>query len=141
MYREGITEAVGRVIREIYDESRRVAHALDFDMTQYRDADFTTTASIMGVEFEAPVDTLGVVASIIGPTSLGSRYMTEDLPYGLVPRSELGRLAGVPTPVIDGIVSIGSIVCREDYWTNGRTLRTLGFESLSLDEILGVLAG
>lgn len=100
-----------------------------------------TTASIMGVEFEAPVDTLGVVASIIGPTSIESRYITEDLPYGLVPRSELGRLAGVRTPVIDGIVSIGSIVCREDYWTNGRTLRTLGFESLSLDEILGVLAG
>ena len=141
MYREGVTEAVARVIREIYEESRRVARALDFDMTQYRDDDFKTTASIMGAEFEAPVDTLGVIASIIGPTSLESRYITEDLPYGLVPRSELGRLAGVPTPVIDGIVSIGSIVCREDYWTNGRTLRTLGFENPSLDEIFGVLAG
>lgn len=139
MYREGITEAVARVIREIYEESRRVARAFDFEMTQYRDADFRTTASIMGVEFEAPVDTLGVVASIIGPTSLGSRYITEDLPYGLVPRSELGRLAGVPTPVIDGIVSIGSIVCREDYWASGRTLERLGLEGLGREEIISML--
>lgn len=140
MYREGITEAVGRVIRAIYDESRRVARALDFEMTEYREGDFKTTASIMGVEFQAPADTLGVIASVIGPTSLESRYITEDLPYGLVPRSELGRLAGVPTPVIDGIVSIGSVVCREDYWTGGRTLRSLGLERQSLDEILAFVA-
>ncbi len=141
MYREGVTPAVARVIREIYNESRRLAHALDFEMTKYREDDFTTTASMMGVEFEAPADTLGVIASIIGPTSLGSRYITEDLPFGLVPRSELGRLADVPTPVIDGIVSIGSIVCQEDYWTSGRTLEKLGLGGLGREEIVNTLMG
>ncbi len=141
MYREGITEAVALVIREIYEESRRVAEAFNFDMIQYRDIDFRTTTSIMGVEFVAPFDTLGVIASIIGPTSLKDRYITEDLPFGLVPRSELGRLANVPTPIIDSIVSIGSVVCQEDYWKSGRTLEALGLEGLTKDEIVRLIGG
>ncbi|NIA16338.1 MAG: hypothetical protein GWP08_19945, partial [Nitrospiraceae bacterium] len=76
MYREGITEAVARVIREVYEESRRVANALNFDMIQYRSIDFNTTTSIMGVEFVAPFDTPGVIASILGPTSINDRYIT-----------------------------------------------------------------
>lgn len=141
MYREGITEAVAFVIREIYEESRRVAEAFNFDMIQYRDIDFRTTASIMGVEFVAPLNTLGVIASIIGPTSLQSRYITEDLPMGLVPRSELGRLVNVPTPIIDGIVSIGSVVCQENYWYTGRTLESLGLAGKTKEEIIGFIKG
>jgi len=139
MYREGITEAVARVIREVYDESRRVANAFGFDMIEYRDVDFTTTTSIMGVEFVAPFDTRGVIASILGPASLRDRYITEDLPMGLVPRSELGRVVGVPTPVIDGIVSIGSVICKEDFWQTGRTLETLGISGMSRDDIVKVV--
>lgn len=141
MYREGITEAVAFVIQEIYEESRRVAEAFNFEMVQYRDIDFRTTASIMGVEFVAPFDTLGVIASIIGPTSIQSRYITEDLPFGLVPRSELGRLVNVPTPIIDSIVSIGSVVCQEEYWRRGRTLESLGLAGLTNDEIIRLIEG
>jgi hypothetical protein len=93
MYREGITEAVARVIREVYEESRRRAQSLGFDMLEYRGDDFNSTTSIMGVEFVAPFDTRGVIASILGPCTIEDRYITEDLPMGLVPRSELGRLA------------------------------------------------
>jgi opine dehydrogenase len=141
MYKEGITHAVARVIRAVYEESRRVARALGFDTLEYEDSDFEPTTSIMGIEFVAPEDTAGVIASIIGPTSLEDRYITADLPCGLVPRSELGRVVGVPTPVIDGTVSIGAIVCQEDYWKTGRTLKQLGLEGLSATEIMNVVEG
>jgi len=141
MYREGITESVARVIRRVYDESRQVGRALDFDMTEYRDIDFQTTCSIMGVEFVAPFDTAGVIAAILGPRTVHDRYITEDLPFGLVPRSQLGDVVGVATPLIDGIVSIGSVVCREDYWQTGRTLEKLGLAGLDRDGILAVVEG
>jgi len=141
MYGEGITESVARVIREIYEESRRVAERLGFGMMQYQEADFTTKCSIMGVEFVAPFDTQGVIGSILGPCSVQDRYITEDLPYGLVPRSELGRLVGVPTPVIDGIISVGAVVCREDYWQTGRTLAKLGLAGMSKEQIRRVVEG
>jgi opine dehydrogenase len=89
----------------------------------------------------APFGTEGVIGSILGPTSVRDRYITEDLPFGLVPRSALGRVAGVPTPVIDGIVSIGSVVCREDYWRTGRTLKTLGLAGLKKEQIRRVVEG
>ena len=141
MYREGITEAVARVIREVYNESGRVAARFDVEMIPYEDTDFDTTVSIMGVEFVAPFDTMGEIASILGPTSVDDRYITEDLPYGLVPRSELGRVVGVTTPLIDSLITIGSVVCRNHYWTTGRTLRSLGLDGWSREEILQALNG
>ncbi|MEW5725014.1 MAG: NAD/NADP octopine/nopaline dehydrogenase family protein, partial [Thermodesulfobacteriota bacterium] len=80
MYGEGITQSVAYVIKAVYEESDQLARALDFRMKQYRDIDFRTKCSIMGVEFEAPFDTCGVIGSILGPTSVQSRYITEDLP-------------------------------------------------------------
>jgi len=141
MYQEGITESVARVIREIYEESRRVARALGFDMTTYSDQEFATRVSIMGVEFVAPFDTHGVIGSILGPCSVQDRYITEDLPFGLVPRSELGDVVGVGTPVIEGIVSLGSVVCREDYWKTGRTLKKLGLAGMTGKEIMKMVEG
>ena len=139
MYNEGITESVALAIRAVYDESCEVAKALGFEMLEYRDIDFRTTTSIMGVSFEAPFDTFGVIGAIKGPTSVQARYITEDLPFGLVPRCELGRLVGVPTKVIDGFVSIGSVVCEADYWSTGRTLETLGLDGKTPEEIVQLL--
>ena len=49
MYNEGITESVALAIRAVYDESCEVAKALGFEMLEYRDIDFRTKTSIMGV--------------------------------------------------------------------------------------------
>ena len=141
MYREGITEAVARVIRTVYDEISLLATAFGVEMVQYEERDFRTTISIMGVSFQAPFDTAGVVGEIKGPHSIYDRYITEDLPFGLVPIVELGRKAGIATPVIEGIVNIGSAVCHENFWETGRTLETLGLADLSKEEILKLVDG
>ena len=99
MYREGITEAVARVIKGIYTETAALAKALGCKVVEYEARDFKTPTSIMGVAFQAPFDTQGVIASVRGPNSIHNRYITEDLPYGLVPMSQLGDKLDVPTPV------------------------------------------
>jgi len=136
MYREGITAAVARVIRQVYEETAVLGRALGFEVLQYEDRDFRTTATIMGVAFQAPFDTLGLIASIKGPQSLNDRYIKEDIPFGLVPMSELGKKLGVPTPIIDSIISLGSIICDEDFWTTGRRLKDLGLDEMNKDGIL-----
>ncbi|MDP2858402.1 MAG: NAD/NADP octopine/nopaline dehydrogenase family protein [Bacillota bacterium] len=141
MYREGITEAVARVIRSVFDEVEAVAKGLGMSVLQYEDRDFKTTATIMGVAFQGPFDTIGVIASIAGPHTIQDRYITEDLPFGLVPVSQLGDKLGIDTPLIDGIVSIGSVVCRENYWKTGRTLKRLGLDALSPCEIARYVNG
>lgn len=136
MYRVGITEAVARVIHSVYSEIRSVARALGTDVIEYDDRDFQSTGSIMAIAFQAPFDTLGVIASVAGPKSVHDRYVTEDLPYGLVPVSQLGKLVGVTTPAVDGLIDLGSIVCDEDFRANARGLDQLGLEGLGPDEIM-----
>lgn len=70
------------------------------------------------------------------PKDLTSRYITEDVPYGLVPMSELGRLTGVETPAIDALITIASIANQEDYRLTGRTLKSLGLDGLTKEQLL-----
>jgi len=136
LYREGLTAAVAQVIRKVYDETAAVAEKYHTKLIQYREADFRTTTSIMGVEFEAPFDTIGVIANVKGPSSLHDRYIREDIPFGLVPRSQLGQKVGVKTPIIDAVINLGSVVCGEDFWQTGRTLAALGLDTLDAGQLL-----
>lgn len=63
-----------------------------------------------------------------GPYTLKARHLTEDVPYGLVTWVSLGRLLAVPTPASEAIVTLASILNREDYWDLGRTVEKMGID-------------
>ncbi len=60
------------------------------------------------------------------PDTLNMRYLTEDVPTGLVPLSELGRALGILTPHIDNLIDLASEELNIDFRINGRTLDRLG---------------
>jgi opine dehydrogenase len=62
--------------------------------------------------------------------------LQEDIPYGLVPISSMGRILGVPTPTIDALIHLGSIVSGIDYWETGVTLDKLGIDNMTVKELL-----
>lgn len=64
-----------------------------------------------------------------------SRYIDEDVPYGTVMFSSLGRLLSVPTPVCDGINNVLSVVEEKDFWATGRTVEKLGLNGMSLEHL------
>jgi len=63
-----------------------------------------------------------------GPFNLDVRHLTEDIPYGLVTFSSLGKMLGVPTPVSDAIIKISEVLLDRDFWSMGRTVEALGFD-------------
>lgn len=63
-----------------------------------------------------------------GPFRLDSRHLTEDIPYGLVAYSSLGKMLGVPTPIIDSIIVMSEALLDVDFWSNGRTVEAMGFD-------------
>lgn len=141
MYREGVTEAVARVTKKLYEETVALGKALGVEVLQYSDRDFRTPGTIMApTTFEAPFDTLRVIGNIKGPKSIQDRYITEDLPFSLVLMSQLGDKVGVDTPIIDSIINIGAAVCNENFWETGRNLAVLGLEDLSKDEIIRLVS-
>ena len=68
--------------------------------------------------------------------ALDARYVTEDVPYGLVPIAELGRLAGVPTPVAQALTALASAALGRNFAGEGRTLERMGLEGRALATIM-----
>jgi len=71
-----------------------------------------------------------------GPFSLEARHLTEDIPFGLVTFSSLGKMLGVPTPVVDAIITIAEALLDRDFWKEGRTVESMGLDpDWSLDQV------
>lgn len=70
-----------------------------------------------------------------GPKTTDNRMITEDVPYGLVPLTCFARLAGVPTPTMDAVITMASVLNKTDYRMTGRTVESLGFEGKTPGEI------
>ena len=67
------------------------------------------------------------------------RYITEDVPYGTVMYSSLGRLLNVATPVSDSMNTAFSALEGRDFWAEGRTVERLGIEGMSRETLLHYL--
>lgn len=72
---------------------------------------------------------------ITGPDSIWNRYLTEDCPNGLVPWSELGKLCGVETPVMDSVISVYSVVHERPWRELGLKIDKLGLEGMTVSQI------
>jgi opine dehydrogenase len=70
-----------------------------------------------------------------GPTSMQDRYVTEDVPYGLVLLATLGRLLDIPTPLTDAIINLSQVINRADYWGQGRGVDELGLGGMDVAQI------
>lgn len=66
--------------------------------------------------------------------SMDHRYITEDVTLGLVLLESVGRSAGVATPVMTSILDLMGAALDRDLRSIGRTLASLGLDSL--DELL-----
>ena len=75
----------------------------------------------------------------MAPTKLDSRLIVEDVPMGLVPISALGKAAGVPTPIIDSVITLAGALVKQDFWQTGRTLKSLNIAGLTREELLARL--
>jgi opine dehydrogenase len=129
-YHDGISPSVGRLIDALDRERLAVAealgvHALPFVEQFYRSGYTTGAARDSGLAYEA-FHQSEPDRWIKAPASLDHRFLDEDVPYGLVPLAELGRLAGVATPTIDHVVELACIATGKDFRAQGLTLDRLG---------------
>ena len=138
MYKHGMSPAVARAQFAFYQEERKIADAIGIKMIEYREDQFFWKGSIMGVEYWAPFADV-IFPPIVGPTSTEHRYFTEDIPVGTVVRYHLARKFAVAVPVIESLIQLGSVACKRDFLKEGRTLKELGIEDLTKEQILRYL--
>jgi opine dehydrogenase len=69
------------------------------------------------------------------PKSMDHKYVTEDVPCGLVAMSALGDAAGVATPVIDALIALSGAMLGHDFMREGRNLEALGLAGKNVEQI------
>ena len=138
-YYDGLTPHIAALVEDLDQERLTIANAYGVDipsLTGWYSQSYHGTGDTL---YERVQSNTGYT-DIPGPTSLNTRYLFEDVATGLVPLSELGRAAGVTTPLIDAAVELASGLLQTDFRTTGRTLRRLGLEGMTTEEIRAVAA-
>ena len=130
MYREGFTPSVMKILRALERERIALLRRLDVEPMEFEEF-YTYRYGDKWENFAA--------VSSKGPASAATRYISEDIPMGMVLLSSLGTLLDVPTPTADALIHLGSVIHDTDYRTPGRTVARLGLAGHGADEILHYL--
>ncbi|MCL7454924.1 MAG: NAD/NADP octopine/nopaline dehydrogenase family protein [Anaerolineae bacterium] len=122
MYKEGFTPSVMKILYALEAEKKALLRALDLKPMGF-EAFYT-------YRYEKDWSDFASVASK-GPASADTRYITEDIPIGMVFWASLGELLGVPTPTARALIHISSVIHDTDYWQGGRTVEKLGLAGMT----------
>ncbi|MCC7487115.1 MAG: NAD/NADP octopine/nopaline dehydrogenase family protein [Burkholderiales bacterium] len=138
-YYEGITPSVGALIDRLDEERRAIGAAYGcsvdrlsehFFQMGYTDANGRAGGTAYAVFHNSEPNRW-----IKAPSSIDHRFFNEDIPFGLVPFSELGGLAGVPTPVTDAVILLASTIAGKPYRETGLNARKLGMQGLDAPRV------
>jgi opine dehydrogenase len=142
-YAEGVTPAVARLYEAISAERVAVAAALGasvptladwFDRVYgVREPTLVETCRRLSYSSDGPYQATGT------PKSLDHKFITEDVPTGLIPMSALGAAARVGTPAIDALIELVQSMTGKDFAPEARTLERLGLGGMDGTQIRRVV--
>ena len=134
MYHEAYTRdnpATWRILEALDYEKMNVLEKLGYPRLSYVEAckyrnslDDTIDAKEVFLDY-AEMETRAK-----GPTKVDSRYISEDVPQGLVMLEALGKSLNVSTPIVSSLIEIASVALGRDLRQEGRTLEKLGKENV-----------
>ena len=136
----GLTPAVGRLIEALDAERLAVAAAFGTPVRTVRDH--------FHLSFDVPHGPLGDAGAILaardaspGPASMDTRYITEDVPFGLVPSTVLAGIAGVAMPLHDAGIAMFSALYGRDFRSGNDLLPALALDGLSMGALRELVRG
>lgn len=136
---QNVTPAVGRLIESLDAERLAIAEAFSLSVK--------TVRQHFSLSFHVPEDSVSAMNqdmfrrghSGLGPKTADSRYVLEDVPFGLVPTARLGRLAGRPAPLHEAGIALFSAAYGRDFSTENDLLPGLDLpERISIDALIGL---
>ena len=127
-YEEGVMQSVGRLMESVDKERVEIGKKLGVDIIP--DPILGKMQGYMQDEsYEKGYSTAIGFKGIKAQSKLDHRYLNEDVGYGLVFMSELGKKLNVETPTMDAIIHIASVIMKKDYKNmKNKTLESLGLE-------------
>jgi opine dehydrogenase len=127
-YEEGVTPAVCSVIEALDAERLALGRAFGCVLTPVAEAFHAAGFGPAG-NLWSTVNGSRMLTQLRAPGAVSTRWLTEDVPYGIGCWADLALAVGVPTPVMDGLVVLGRIAAGIPA-SAGRGARELGLEGL-----------
>ncbi|MGI5963748.1 MAG: NAD/NADP octopine/nopaline dehydrogenase family protein [Lawsonibacter sp.] len=133
-YWDGISPSVAGLVKKIDLERMAVAHAYGVNILSAEEW-LLQSYDTNGDDLYHLIQNNQAYGDIKAPQTIQARYVTEDVPMSLVPISELGHIAGVPTPNIDAVIQLTSAIYNRDFRGEGRNADHMGLTGLSKDQV------
>lgn len=111
---EMITEASGHLMLALQAERDRLAAAFGLDVPPLAEALHRASGVPIGPLHDMARGIVATGRTVAGPTSMETRYVTEDLPYGLSFYLWLGRRAGIAMPHTQAMVLLLESIWQRD---------------------------
>ncbi len=141
LFREGLTPGIARVEEALDKERISLGKALGIRLRsvpelvlQHYGGQGAIGTSMYDVQRANPV-----WERAVSPDSLVHRFLTEDVPYGLVPMESLCSLARTPHDTTTALIQLASVLVGEDLRSVGRTLRGIVSCACSVDCLLELM--
>lgn len=138
-YRD-MTEQIASFIERFDEERLAVGKAYGIDLLGVNDWIKFAYKDTIGETLCERMRNNPAYHDIKSPSTIFTRQLTEDIPTGVLPIMELGRVAGVDTPLFESMIHICEALLGQDLHTNGRNLKNLGLSGKSKQEILNYIS-
>jgi opine dehydrogenase len=135
-YLEGQTPSINKVTEKMDEEKMAVAAALGLKKVSNEEWTHMMYAKYVDKKTGSYLEEKYYKNAYDAPPNLKHRYLTEDIPYGLVPLCSIAKVAGIQTPTLDSIVTLASTINEVDHWREGMTLEKLGLKGMTLNQMV-----
>jgi opine dehydrogenase len=136
-YEEGVSPAVVQAIYAVDAERRAVGESLGLDLAPV-DVAFHAAGFGPKGDLWATINGSRMLTQLRAPGAINTRWLTEDVPYGLAAWSLLGEQLGISTPVMKSLVTLAGVVLQCDFWQSARTPAQLGLAGMDKIAMLKV---
>ena len=134
LYQEAYTRdnpATWNILESLDAEKMDVLANLGFDRVSYVEAcKYRNSLDDRMDAKEVFLDYAEMPTRAKGPTVVDSRYISEDVPQGLVMMEALGKALNIGTPIASSLIALSSAALGRDLRAEGRTVERLGIGNI-----------
>lgn len=131
-----ITPTIGRLLEALDKERLEIAHVLGLEVKtifEHFHLSFHVPMSPSISDMNQEINRAG--NDVYGPNTADSRYITEDVPFGLVPTIALGKLVNRPALLHESGVHMVSTMYGRDFVGENDLLEALDLGRFTLEEL------
>lgn len=134
MYHEAYTREnihTWKILEKLDDEKMNVLEKLGFERLSYENACKYRNSLDESIDAkEVFLDYAAMDTRAKGPVKVDSRYISEDVPEGLVMLESLAKVLDVKTPIATSLIEIASAALGRDLRKDGRSVEALGYDNI-----------